>query len=443
MAINLRTQAGPWCGGLTDTSVQIRASVLRSVATARVIVAENEALSVNPTIFPATSMWSDPERKYRHRITTFNPRGLRPTTDYFFRLEIDGDMTKALPGRFRTAPPLSTPGGFRFALSGCAKPRFLFGGVRPEAYKAIAAMKDLLFFFHLGDFHYHNIDDKSVEPRLEAYDDTLRRDGVGDLFRDMPIAYCWDDHDFLGNNSDGGDPDNAVRRRFARDAYDLYVPHYPLASTTEGIYQSFQIGRVLFLLTDSRYAKSPSGGSGTSGKTVLGVNQKAWLKGELLRGKELDLIVWASSIPWIGPDDAGEDFWAGYGPERAELAQHLVDHQIRNVCMISADAHMVAIDDGSHSGYAQGGRGGFPVFQAAALESAESEKGGPYSIGNEHGTLGPGIAGRRQFGVCEIVYGAGGSPSVRWTGFRAEEDSTVVTTLMQYEFAARQTFAGF
>lgn len=94
-----------------------------------------------------------------------------------------------------------------------------------------------------------------------------------------------------------------MKRRFARDAYDIYVPHYPLASSTEGIYQSFQIGRVLFILADSRYAKSPSGGSGTSGKTVLGVNQKAWLKSELLRGRDLDLIVWASSIPWVGADE--------------------------------------------------------------------------------------------------------------------------------------------
>jgi len=111
--------------------------------------------------------------------------------------------------------------------------------------------------------------------------------------------------------------------------------------------------------------------------------------------------------------------------------------------MISADAHMVAIDDGSHSGYARDGHGGFPVFQAAALESAESEKGGPYSIGNEHGTVGPGIAGRRQFGVFEVSYDAAGSPRVKWTGFRAEEDSNTVTTLLQYEFPARQTFAGF
>ena len=216
------------------------------------------------------------------------------------------------------------------------------------------------------------------------------------------------------------------------------MPHYPLASSTEGIYQSFQIGRVLFLLTDSRFAKSPRRDSDPAGKTVLGTNQKTWLKSELLRGKDLDLIVWASSIPWIGEEDPSEDYWAGYTAERAELCQHLVDHDIRNVCMISADAHMVAIDDGSHSGYAAGGRGGFPVFQAAALESSESEKGGPYSIGDEHGQTGPGIAGSRQFGVFEIDYSAGAGPVVKWTGFRAEKGTTTVTPLMRHEFPARR-----
>jgi phosphodiesterase/alkaline phosphatase D-like protein len=442
MGDNLRTQAGPWCGGLTDTSVVIRASVLRSVTRARAIVAENDALTTNVTTHDAVSLWADPDRSYRHQIATFAPSGLRPATQYFFRLELDGDNTAALPGRFRTAPQLGQSTGFRFAVSGCAKPK-LFGGTRPEAYRAVAAMSDLLFFFHLGDFHYQNIGDESVVPRLEAYDETLRREGVGDLFRQLPLAYCWDDHDFLGNNSEGGDPGNATARRFARDAYDIYVPHYPLASSSEGINQSFQIGRVLFLLTDSRFSKSPRSGSGTSGKTVLGVNQKAWLKRELMRGKDLDLIVWASSIPWIGADDPGEDFWAGYATERAEISQHLVANEIRNVCMISGDAHMVAIDDGSHSGYAAGNRGGFPVFQSAALESSESEKGGPYSIGNEGGTLGPGIAGNRQFGVFEINYSGAAGPRVIWEAFRAEKNTTTVTRLLRHEFSAKKTFAGF
>ncbi len=110
--------------------------------------------------------------------------------------------------------------------------------------------------------------------------------------------------------------------------------------------------------------------------------------------------------------------------------------------MISADAHMVAIDDGSHAGYAAGGRGGFPVFQAGALESSESEKGGPYSHGTEQGQVGPGLAGNRQFGVFEIDYN-GAAPRVVWTAFRAEKESSAVTPLLRHEFSARQTFAGF
>ena len=444
MPDNLRTQAGPWCGGLTDTSVVIRASVLRSVKTARVIVAEDERLSVDARLHDAVSMWVDPNRSYRHQIATFAPDRLKAATDYFFQLELDGDVTKALPGRFRTAPPAGQPSGFRFALSGCAKPNlFGYGGARPEAYRAIAAMRDVLFFFHLGDFHYADISEAAVPPRLEMYDETLRREGVGDLFRQLPLAYCWDDHDFIGDNAAGADPRQDAARRSAREAYDLYVPHYPLGSSTDGIYQSFQIGRVLFLLTDSRYAKSPQGHPGSSGATVLGDAQKTWLKSELLRGKALDLIVWATSIPWIGEADPAEEYWAGYAAERAELCQHLVDHDVRNVCLISADAHMVAIDDGRHGGYAAGGRGGFPVFQCAALESRESEKGGPYSLGNEHGQPGPGIAGNRQFGVLEIDYRSSPEPRVIWTAFRAEKDTAALTELLRHEFPARQTFPGF
>jgi phosphodiesterase/alkaline phosphatase D-like protein len=442
MAMQLRTQAGPWTGGITDTSAVIRASVLKEVNSARAIVAESADLAVNPMAHPASNLWADPERTYRHKVATFQVTGLKPATAYFVQLELDGERDRALPCRFRTAPAIGSNASFSFACGSCARP-FIFKD-KTEAYEALAAMPDLLFFLHLGDMHYKNIDDESLVPRLEAYDDTLRRDHVGDLFRQLPLAYCWDDHDFLGNNAEGGDPDYAVARRFARDAYQIYVPHYPLELPTDGISQSFQIGRVLFLLTDTRYSRSPRNLSGTSGKTMLGTNQKVWLKNRLLAGKELDLIVWANSVPWIGKDEPGEDYWAGYAHERQELAEFVVVKDIRNICMVSGDAHMVAIDDGTNSGYASGGRGGFPVFQAAALESPESEKGGPYSIGNQDGTPGPGVAGRRQFGVCEVIYDPGSPvPRVKWTAYRAEKKTARPLPLLTFEFRGGQTFAGF
>src|SRR5688572_24917315 len=187
MAQQLRTQAGPWCGSLTDSSVAIRASVLKQVKALRVIVAVSDDMTQDPIPFPATSIWSDPNRSYRHKIVTFQPFGLQPNTQYFFRLELDGQLDRALPGNFRTAPRLGSPQGFSFACGGCARPPIF--GEKSEAYRALAGMNELLFFLHLGDFHYKDIGDDSIERRLEAYDDTLRRDFVGDLFRGLPIAY--------------------------------------------------------------------------------------------------------------------------------------------------------------------------------------------------------------------------------------------------------------
>lgn len=59
-------------------------------------------------------------------------------------------------------------------------------------------------------------------------------------------------------------------------------------------------------------AEDAAEGSATSARTVLGANQKAWLKSRLLAGSWKDLIVWVHFIPWIGKANAGEDFWVGY-----------------------------------------------------------------------------------------------------------------------------------
>ena len=439
MAQALRTKAGPWCGAVTDTSATIRATLLKSATSSRLIVAEDEELTTGRMEFDARSIVSFPQTNYKPKIATFRAEGLHPDTQYHYQLEIDRTLGDALPGRFRTFPPAGSRSSFRFALGCCSKPKW-FGGSRPEAYKAICR-EDALFFFHLGDFHYENINSDDMEPRLNAYDDMLRRDGIGDLIRTMPLVYGWDDHDFLGNNSEGGDPDNRITGRVARDAYDMYVPHYEFINPLDGIYQSFTVGRVLFLLTDTRSQKSPRSGSGTSAKTVLGPNQKLWLKSRLLAGKTMDLIVWANSIPWIGEAKPGEDFWAGYSEERRELANFIESNAIQNVCMISGDAHMMAIDDGSNSGYADGGKGGFPVFHSASLESPGSEKGGPFSMGREGGKRGFGIPENRQYGVFEVAYSDGSdSPRVTWIGKRAEKESAAVKVLIQHEFDAANTF---
>lgn len=65
------------------------------------------------------------------------------------------------------------------------------------------------------------------------------------------------------------------------------------------------------------------------------------------------------------------DSWAGYSTERAELARFVSRHRPRGLLMLSADAHMLAIDDGTNSA------GGFLVVQAGALDRRPGAKGGP------------------------------------------------------------------
>lgn len=70
------------------------------------------------------------------------------------------------------------------------------------------------------------------------------------MFRSVPVAYMWDDHDFGPNNSGG----TFVGKEVARIAYQQFVPHYPLQAGTGNVplQQAFTIGRVRFLLTDLR-----------------------------------------------------------------------------------------------------------------------------------------------------------------------------------------------
>lgn len=227
------------------------------------------------------------------------------------------------------------------------------------------------------------------------------------------------------------------------------MPHYPLANPAFGVTQAFTAGAVRFLHTDLRFNKT-SGADGP--RTVLGPLQKQWLLAELSRAGDYDLVVWASSFPWIAPPDAQSDHWGAYEPERREIANAIRDMEVRNLCMISGDAHMLAIDDGSNNRFSSDGRGGFPVFHAAALDSKPSQKGGRYSIGQEDGTAGAGVADKRQYGICEVTYqrdGAGrpvGSPNVTWVGRRAGKDGTSqprVTDVMRHQFPAAQTYSGF
>lgn len=197
------------------------------------------------------------------------------------------------------------------------------------------------------------------------------------------------------------------------------MPHYPLAAGRGDvpIYQSFVLGRALFV-TDGRSERPPRRRPDAPEKTALGGAQKAWLRRTLLaRRDRYAVIVWVNSFPWIGKASAGSDLWAGYDTERRELARFIEEQGISNLVMVSCDAHMLVIDDGSNNRYAPSGASGFPVLQAGALDRRGSLKGGPYS----HGAF----PGSGQFALMTIEDEGGPTVKIRWSGRNYKDEELV------------------
>jgi phosphodiesterase/alkaline phosphatase D-like protein len=248
-------------------------------------------------------------------------------------------------------------------------------------FDAIRA-RDPLFFLVTGDFFYGNIDTDSARRFREAYGASLTAPAQAALYRSAPVAYVWDDHDYGPNDGDR----TSQSRSTAQRVYRQLVPHYLVPAGRIGpIYQAFTVGRVRFILTDLRSERSPSGVPDGPGKTMLGAVQKAWFKRQLVGARENgQLVAWVSTVPWIGAPSAGSDTWAGYATERRELADFIASQG--PLVMLAGDAHMVAIDDGSHSGYSGSGAPGFPVMHAAPLDRPGGTKGGSFSEGTYPGS---------------------------------------------------------
>ena len=394
-----------WSGALQPTSIHIVAGL--SEATDSVRVALTTEASFEDPVFTAYRAVNEASR-----TVTFPIDSLETGTHYRYAVEVEGALDTLKAGTFRT--PLEGPFPFRIIVGGCS----ITGSDRPVF--DVIRRQDPLFFLHVGDFHYENLDGEDPEAYRQAYRDVLASPAQSALYRSTPIAYMWDDHDYGPNNSDRFSPGQAS----AREAYRTMTPHYPLAAGLGNvpIFQSFSIGRLHFILTDLRSSRRPHSRFSRV-PTMMGERQKDWFKQEILFAKEAgEVIVWVSSVPWIYRANPRSDSWGGYAEEREEIADFLKENEVENIFILAGDAHMVAMDDGSNSDFSTDGDGiRIPVIQSAPLDQAGSEKGGPYSEGAYPGpTVFPPHNG--QWTMMEVEDDGMDTVCVRWTGYRTRWD---------------------
>jgi len=398
-------EAGPatpvrwiWSGAVTPTAATIVASLREADGNVRLAVSSTPALRA-ATFVAAERVADDPE------VARFPVTGLVPDSTYHYAVEVGGVLDRDKAGTFRTT--VDGPASFTFAFGSCSRL-----GSNGAVYDAIREVDPRLVLL-TGDWFYADISADDPDAFRAAYDTTLAAPAQAALYRSVPIAYVWDDHDFGPNDANR----TAASRPAAMAVYRARVPHYPLVGDDSPIFQAFTIGRVRFVLTDGRSARDPDGDTDGPDKTMLGEEQLAWLEDELVASSRThQLVVLVTNVPWITPAQAGADHWGGFAWERRGIADLIARRGITNLLMLAGDAHMVAIDDGSHTNFSTAGEG-FPLMHAAALDRPGSEKGGPYSEGAYPG---PG-----QFGTVEVDDDGEGPLRVTLRGLTWERDELV------------------
>ncbi|OQR98043.1 mitogen-activated protein kinase kinase [Achlya hypogyna] len=353
-----------WSGAMTSSSLRFRVSATLP-------------LSCDPDL---VQLYDQEEIKYNGSkqsmgastwLLDFNAKDIS-TGPLQYQVRYGADQVLEAPtGTISLPPAPGTSTSFEIAFSSCADQ-----DSDPKVFETIAKHKPL-FFLHMGDLHYDNLEVNDVRAFRHAYESMFASPaGRAMLAMNLPMAYMWDDHDYGPDNSDGTAPGREASLR----AYREYVPHYPLqdrpgavAPEDLSIQQAFTIGRVRFVVTDLRSQRTPNTDPDVPTKTVLGPRQKAWFKRELLAasapGANIGLIVWVNTMPWI--DD--ERKWGYFTHEQKEITGFIAEHKLNTevpIVIASGDAHMLAVDDGSIKGgpYSHGAIPGSGHFGLLAFD---------------------------------------------------------------------------
>lgn len=358
-------------GAVTDGGFRVKGTVDSTPTSARLAVADNVGLT-SPVYFTATVAGT---------VLSGEATGLAPDTQYYWAWEVDSVLDTSVTGAARTFGTAGNPYSFTFTCSSC-------GGLNPDYPGRIGPAPDRVsdhpvyddirlvksrFNIQDGDLHYgdigsgnHGLTNPSIDTYRAMYDSVLAT-RQGRLYRDVPLVHVWDDHDYGPGNSDR----TAPLRAEAAQAYRERIPSYDLpASDGGGVYHAFTVGRVQFVVLDTRYYRDPL--TDPAPRALLGSAQKTWLD-SLLGTSTSELLFVVESQRW---NNTGTKTNIGsYSQERDDLVAMFGDHAwLDRMAMLSGDVHGSGICTGGGNDF-----GGFPLFQGGSLDSS------PAPYGNGHG----------------------------------------------------------
>src|SRR5690606_39001988 len=109
--------------------------------------------------------------------------GLDADTVYHWAIEEDSVLGEDPAGTIRTFPPEGQPASFMFAAASCGQT-----GSTAASYSRILDRAPL-FFMHMGDLHYENIDTNNPALFRGAFESVLDSAPQSALYQNVPVAY--------------------------------------------------------------------------------------------------------------------------------------------------------------------------------------------------------------------------------------------------------------
>ena len=303
---------GPMIGSVTDARARVW---LRTDATRRVALhlVDESRPSEAPIVAYAYPRPGD------DFTATLEVTGLASERSYRVFAEVDG-MLSGAPGSFTTPPAPGTSASFRVAFGSCARSETqpIFGPIRATA-------PDLFLF--VGDNHYANSDD--LGSLWWFYRDALAIPERAALLSATPTLAVWDDHDYVGNNTDGSAPGRATALRAFGDYWANPSAGLPDAP---GVFFHASWADVDFFMLDDRYER---GAKGAAGAEIIGDAQAAWLETALRESTATFRVIASGSIF----SQNGDETWLDYPASRSRLFDFVRDEGIPGVVLISGDIH--------------------------------------------------------------------------------------------------------
>ncbi len=322
----------------------------RTDATRRALLRVAESAGALADAAPVHYGYPTAERDFTEVVQVF---GLRPSTTYAYDLEIEGERFG--PWTLRTAPEPGAAGGLRLAFGSCSK---------LDDQPIFAAIADWVpdAFLFIGDNHYANTDDLSSLRQFYRW--AHEREHRAALMTSTPTLAGWDDHDYVGNNTDG----TAAGRDVALRAFSEYWanPAYGIDEAAGTFFQT-RWGDVALFVVDNRYWRSVEEGS------ILGSAQEAWLF-EALEASDATFKLVASGTQWTS--EGSSDSWAAFPDSRQRFLEELADAGIGGVVLLSGDIHRAELRliEGAAGGYALPELTSSPLARGEASGCKDSEE---------------------------------------------------------------------